>query len=107
HENETNGVADGSYTETITVPVGTQVSAADVTPRPVYNGLQYEPTDRSGALTVVEGTIGTITLRYTRTEQVGPGGEDSVPKPGPTDPDPTEPDPSPVDPVDPMPNPGG
>ncbi|MDE8701643.1 leucine-rich repeat protein [Adlercreutzia equolifaciens] len=107
HEYVTNGVADGSYTETFTVPVGTQVSAADVTPRPVYNGLQYEPTDRSGALTVVEGTIGTITLRYTRTEQEGPGGEDPVPTPGPTDPDPTEPDPSPVDPVDPMPNPGG
>lgn len=107
HEYVTNGVADGSYTETFTVPVGTQVSAADVTPRPVYNGLQYELTDRSGALTVTEGTTGTITLRYTRTEQEGPGGEEPTPTPGPTDPDPTDPDPSPVDPVDPTPNPGG
>ena len=107
HEYVTNGVADGSYTETFTVPVGTQVSAADVTPRPVYNGLQYELTDRSGALTVTEGTTGTITLRYTRTEQEGPGGEEPAPTPGPTDPDPTAPDPSPVDPVEPTPNPGG
>ena len=67
HEYYTNGVLDGTYTETRTAAVGTAVRAADMVGHPSYNGSNYVLTQANGSLTVAEGKNDAVTLRYYRT----------------------------------------
>lgn len=100
HEYYTGSELDGTVTDTLTAPVGTQVRAADIAPQATYNGNEYELTSNSGSLTVTAGGSGTLVLRYYRApEPVTPSVPDEPDTPV-TPPEPTEPS-TPTNPVNP------
>lgn len=72
HVYRTNGVQDGTYTQSFQAEAGTTVSASNITKRTTYNNNTYTYTSATPTSANITGNGTTFTLYYDRTVETKP-----------------------------------